>query len=231
MNPGASSPHRKAKILGPGAVVTLENASERARIRVRVVARDGHELRVEPLAGAGLAPTWTVGERRLLRTARPSGLYLQRATIAQAESDGSCSLRLEPGPARRKQQRHYFRMPVRLGVRLESRDDDDGEIVVLRACNLSGNGILLFDPLGYLEPGLDVRLVLPIGPSGEVVRLDARVVRAQEDPPRRVALSFEGIGDGARQLLLRYLVRQHRQHLQGGCGTGEGAKVYSIERP
>jgi hypothetical protein len=231
MNPGASSSHRKAKILGPGAVVTLENTSEGARVRVRVVSRSGRDLRVEPLAGTGLVPTWTAGDRRLLRTARPSGLYLQRATVEQTEADGSCSLKLEPGPARRKQQRHYFRMPVRLGVRLESKDEDDGEIVVLRACNLSGNGILLLDPLGYLEPGLDVRLVLPIGPAGDVVRLDARVVRAQEDSPRRVALSFEGIGDGTRQLLLRYLVRQHRQHLQGGCGSGEGAKVYSIERP
>jgi hypothetical protein len=230
MNRGATSPLPKARILGPGAVVTLEDARGSARCRVRVVTRSGRSVRVEPLAGAGVDSVWTAGDPHTLRAARPFGLFLYDVTVEGTEPDGSCRLLLGAGPAQRKQQRHFFRMPVRLGVRLE-RVGHDAEIVVLRACNLSGNGILVFDPQEYLELGQTVGLALPIGPAGEVVRLSSRVVRVQDEEPRRVALSFEAIGEGTRQALLRYLVRQHRLHLQGERGTGELAKVLSIERP
>lgn len=230
MNQGASSPLPKAKILGPRAVVTLEDAGGNARRRVRVLMRDGRSVRVEPLEGTGVAQTWTVGDSHNLRAARPFGLFLYHAKVDRTEPDGSCHLTLGPGPARRKQQRHYFRMPVRLGVRLEW-DGPRDEIIVLRACNLSGNGILVFDPDEVLELGTTLRIAVPIGPSGEVVHMRARVVRIQDEEPRRVAMSFVDIGEGTRQVLLRYLVRQHRLHLQGRREPGEGARIFSIERP
>jgi len=230
MNQGASSPLPKARIFGPGAVVTLEDACGDTRCRVRVLMRDGPRVHVEPLDGNGTAPAWQPGGVQNIRAARPFGLFLYRATVERAESDGSCHLTLGNDPARRKQQRHYFRMPVRLGVRLEW-DGAREEIVVLRACNLSGNGILVFDPNEALQLGATLRIAIPIGPSGEVVRIRARVVRIQEEEPRRVALSFVDLGEGTRQVLLRFLVRQHRLHQQGGREPGESAKIFSIERP
>jgi hypothetical protein len=230
MNRGVTSALPKAKILGPGSVVTLEDAQGDARRRVRILTRCGRSVRVEPLAGSGIAPIWTAGDAHVLRAARPFGLFLYHAVVEGPDPDGSCRLVLSSAPARRKQLRHYFRMPVRLGVRVE-RDGHEGEFVVLRACNLSGNGILVFDPAEYLDKGMSVRLALPIGPAGEIIRLCARGVRVQDEEPRRVALTFEGIGEGTRQALLRFLVRQHRQHRHGLRGTCEPARVFSIERP
>jgi hypothetical protein len=230
MNQGANSPLPKARILGPGAVVTLEDASGAARCRVRVLMREGRRVHVEPLDGRDTALIWPPRGAQNIRAARPFGLFLYHATVERAEPDGSCHLTLGSDPARRKQQRHYFRMPVRLGVRLEW-DGAREEIVVLRACNLSGSGILVFDPHETLQLGATLRIAIPIGPSGEVVHIRARVVRIQEEEPRRVAMSFVDLGEGTRQLLLRFLVRQHRMHLQGGRVSGESAKIFSIERP
>jgi c-di-GMP-binding flagellar brake protein YcgR len=100
-------------------------------------------------------------------------------------------------------------MPVRLGVQLEGSEGSAGA-TILRALDLSAGGILLLDPQARLSPPDRVRMGLPIGPAKGIVRLTCRVIRVQEDP-RRVALIFEGIGETARQLLLRYLFREHRR--------------------
>jgi len=221
------SPSRRARILGPGLVVTLESACDSSRVRVRVRTREGRSLCVEPLLGSDVKPAWTPGTALELRAARPFGLFLYRAAVEGTSDEGFSLLRLDAAPARRRQLRHDFRTPVRLGVMLEV-PPGDRPAPVLRVHNLSANGILISDPQGHLDAQATVRLRLPVGKAGEILRLPARVVWVHEGDPRRVGLCFDKISEGSRRMLLRYLVREHRR--RGRRPSGAPAPVISIER-
>jgi len=231
--PPPPNPLPRARIIGPGQVVTLESPADGTRVRARIARRSGQEVLVHPFCeGHHHAPEWTGGMPVLLRAARPFGLFVYQARLAEIAPDGTALLRLDETRPRRRQLRGYFRMPVRLGVMLET---EPGEpTVILRARNLSGSGILVFDPESRLIPQSTVRIGLPIGNSGELLRLPARVVRVQDGQTRRAALWFDGISEGARQMLLRYLVRQHRRAQQGRGRDGDKTGtvcVLPIERP
>jgi hypothetical protein len=226
------NPHPRARIIGPGLVVTLENPIDRFRTRVRIARREGREVLVHQISDGNRVRGWSRDGLVILRSARPFGLFLYRARMAEVSQDGTALLRLEDDRPRRRQLRGYFRMPVRLGIMLET---EPGEpTVILRARNLSGSGVLVYDPESILTPRTAVRVGLPVGNSGELLRLPARVVRIQEGPPRRAALWFDSISEGARQMLLRYLVRQHRRR-QGETGEEGNPKaevrVLPLERP
>jgi c-di-GMP-binding flagellar brake protein YcgR len=224
------SPPPRARILGAGAVVTLEDPEQGTRSRVRVRSRENRVVRVEPLPGANVSLRWREGANLTLRAARPSGLFCYRATVEGATDEGWGVLRLEAAPPRRRQLRGYFRMAVRFGVLLEV-SPEQRTAPMLRACNLSGSGILLHDPNRLLALRSQVRLGLPLGPAGEIVRLPARVIRTQDDPPR-AALAFDEISETSRLLLLRYLFREHRKRRKRGHSSmGFLAPVTPIERP
>jgi hypothetical protein len=248
----------KARILGPGSLVTLEDLYDGSRFRMRVRRREEDRIHLAPLEESALAPGWHVGSVLQVRVARPFGLFCYRATIQGADEEGCGILKLDAEPPQRRQLRGYFRMRVHLGVHFmgetggratsepaESPDRKDDASpaekparpqstkphtpVILRACNLSGSGALLLDPDGRLPLNAVVRLGIPILAGGACLRLDARVVRVQEDP-RRSAVFFEGISENARQHLLRYLFREHRRRLRGKRGA-ISAKVTPLERP
>ncbi len=225
------NPRPRARIIGPGQVVTIENPVDSSRAKFRIARRDGRDLLVYPFSEGQPAPAWARETPVVVRAARPFGLFLYAGQMAEMSQDGTAMIRLQEGPPRRRQLRGYFRMPVRLGVMLET---EPGEpTVILRARNLSGSGILVMDPESRLVPQTTVRLGLPVGNAGELLRLPARVVRAQEGRPRRVALSFQGISEGARQMLLRYLVREHRrrQSQTPGCpGEGDAPRILPLQR-
>ena len=224
------SPPPRARILGSGAVVTLEDGDQGTRSRVRVRSRANRLVHVEPLPGSGVSLRWTQGAAMVLRAARPSGLFCYHATVEGVTDEGWGILRLDSAPPRRRQLRGYFRMGVRFGVLLEV-GPGERTAPMLRACNLSGSGILLHDPDRLLLASSRVRLGLPLGPNGEILRLPARVIRIQDDPPR-AALAFEGISETSRLLLLRYLFREHRKRRKRGRSSmGFLAPVTPIERP
>lgn len=224
-----TSPRPKARILGPGLAITLEDAATGERARVRVRSRDGRKLTVEAIPGAGVASTWTPGAEIRLRVARPFGLFCYSAKVESTNADGGATIHLADTPPKRQQLRDYFRMPIRIGVRLED-SPDENTATILQGQNLSAGGILLLDAEGRLQQYDRVRLGLPIGPSGSIVRVSARVVRVQDDP-RRVALSFESINESTRRLLLRYLFREHlRRGRRTGAQTAETPQVTSIKR-
>ncbi len=223
-------PLPRARIIGPGQVVTLEDPESGARLRVRVGRREERRITLLPLADSPVSGDWSAGKRALLRAARPFGLFIYRVRLDEGAADGTGLVCLSEGLPRRRQLRGYFRMPVRLGVTLET--DLGGPIVILRARNLSGSGILLFDPESRLLPQATVRIGLPVGNAGEILRLPGRVVRTAGHPAHLAALSFDGISEGARQMLLRYLVRQHRKRQLHERGEDDrAARIVSIERP
>lgn len=224
------NPTPKARIIGPGLVVTLEHPASGMRLRARIALREGARVHLLPLS-ADLTPSeWRPGAPILLRAARSFGLFIYKTRFDGASPDGAMILSLREGRPQRRQLRGYFRMPVRLSVMLES--DLGDPIVIMRARNLSGSGILLFDPESKLALQTTVRLGLPVGNSGELLRLPARVVRVSASPTRLAALTFDGISEGARQMLLRYLVRQHRKRqLQGKRNGASPARIMPIERP
>ncbi|MFB3908478.1 MAG: PilZ domain-containing protein [Candidatus Eisenbacteria bacterium] len=235
----------KARILGPGSIVTLEDLYDGSRFRMRVRERVEERLHVGPLEDASMAPQWHAGSVLQVRVARPFGLFCYRAMVEGVDEEGCGILKLDPEPPQRRQLRGYFRMQVRLGVHLipqKKERDGEGETpapasapplpappVILRACNLSGSGALLHDPDGLLPLNAVVRLGIPILAGGACLRLPARVVRVQESP-RRSAVFFEGISENARQHLLRYLFREHRRRLRGKRGAVQ-AKITPLERP
>ena len=51
----------KARILGPGLAVTVEDARQSKRVRVRVTARSGRSVEVEPIPGTGITTCWEPG--------------------------------------------------------------------------------------------------------------------------------------------------------------------------
>jgi hypothetical protein len=223
-------PLPRARILGAGAFVTLEDRERGTRSRVRIRTRVDRIVEVEPLPGSGTSPQWMAGTSLVLRAARPSGLFCYRVIVEGVTPEGWGLLRLDPAPPRRRQLRGYFRMPVRFGVLLEVSSEEQ-TAPMLRACNLSGSGILLYDPDEVLQPQSRVRLGLPMGPNGEILRLPARVIRVQKDP-RRVALVFDAITETSRLLLLRFLFREHRKRRKlGQSEMGYLAPVTPIERP
>jgi hypothetical protein len=217
----------KARILGPGLSVTVEDADAGRRVRVRVRSRSGRVVELEPIPGAGITTHWKQGTAIRLRVARPFGLFRYSAEVEESQEDGRTRIRLSEDPPRRRQLRDFFRMPVRLAVQVE-RSDDPAGAAILRALDLSAGGVLLLDPERHISPGDQVRVGLPVGPSKGIVRLSCRVIRVQEDPPR-VALAFEAIGETARQLLLRYLFREHRRRTRrAGRGTHRKPRVTPI---
>lgn len=227
---GYPSPPLRARVIGRGAVVTLEDPEAGTRNRMRIVSRSGRIVEVEPLPGSGVLPCLRNGAKFTLRAARPSGLFCFQATVEGTTAEGRGVLRLDDTRPRRRQLREYFRMPVRFGVILEV---PTGEQMapMLRARNLSGSGILVLDPDGLLPASARVRIGIPLGPSGEIVRLPARVVRVQE-APRRAALAFDGLSEVSQLLLLRYLFREHRRRRKlGHSPMGYLAPVTPIERP
>jgi hypothetical protein len=220
----------RARVIGAGAVVTLEDPENGARSRMRILSRSGRIVEVEPLPGSGVLPHLRDRASLVLRAARPSGLFCFQAMVEGTSTDGRGVLRLSDAPPRRRQLRGYFRMPVRFGVLLEVPSGEQ-TAPMLRARNLSGSGILLLDPDCHLVRAARARVGIPLGPSGEIVRLPARVVRVQEGP-RRVALVFEEISEASRILLLRYLFREHRRRRKLGLTEmGYLAPVTPIERP
>lgn len=224
------NPLPRARIIGPGQVVTLEPPRGGSRLRVRITHREGSDIHVLPVPDDPAFRGWGRGTHLLLRAARPFGLFIYKARLEEISPDHTALIRLSEGRPRRRQLRGYFRMPVRLSVMLET--ELGGPIVILRARNLSGSGILLFDPDSRLIPGKMVGLGLPVGNSGEILRLPARVVRTSGEPARLAALAFDGISEGARQMLLRYLVRQHRKRQFHGRADGQSsARIVPIERP
>jgi c-di-GMP-binding flagellar brake protein YcgR len=158
-------------------------------------------------------------------------MFRYRATMEGAPAPGIWSLSIEEAPPKRQQLRDYFRMPVRLSVRV-SRPIEDAGPMILRASNLSAGGILLLDPTGALALGDSVSLGLPVGSQGEVLRVSARVVRLQCDPGR-VALAFEGVPESVRRVILRYLFREHRRNAKRGNRSRRRlARIRAIhERP
>lgn len=228
MNGESQRSVRRARVLGRGTIVTLECAEKGDRLRMRVVQRAGRSVSLEPLHGRGPIPAAVAGSQVMLRVARPFGLFVYKAEMGRVEGEGPVQLLLSETPPRRRQLRHFFRMPVRMGVVLGP--SDSGEPApVLRASNLSGNGILLFDPTERLSLNSSVQVGLPIGPKGEILRLNARVVRVEDAHPRRAALGFEGISEGARKAILRYLVREHRRRSSVPAEATTG-KIISINR-
>lgn len=224
------NPLPRARIIGPGQVVTLEDLEGGARLRARITHREGRRVSLLPLADGPASRSWVVGRRVLIRAARPFGLFIYRGDLDEVLPDGTALVCLSEARPRRRQLRGYFRMPVRLSVTLET--ELGGPIVILRARNLSGSGILVFDPESRLTPQTTVRIGLPVGNSGEILRLPARVVRMKGHPTHLAALAFDGISEGARQMLLRYLVRQHRKRQFRERGEDEPtARIVPIERP
>ncbi len=220
---------RRARVLGPGAILTLECPRSGERLKMRVTRRSGRALDVEPLHGGNPVPCSTPGSEVLLRVARPFGLFLYRGKMERAAPVGAAQILLSEAPPRRRQLRHFFRMRVRMGVVVES-NGRGGTAPVLRASNLSGSGILLMDPQGRLALDATARVGLPIGTRGEIARLDARVVRVETGPPRRAALCFEGIGEATRKAILRYLVREHRRRLGAPAGEATPGKIICLGR-
>lgn len=201
----------KARVLGPGACVTLEDKDEGTRLRVHIEVRTNGRLQVRPLDGTNVTVKWRPGANMELRAARPFGLFCYRTIVEGTTEDGHGVLALTGGPARRRQLRGYFRMKVRLGALIDA--PESSTTPMLRVCNLSGSGVLLRDPEHRLSKGQRVRVGLPIGPSGEIVRLQARVVRVQ--PGQGVAgLCFEEITESLRLVVLRYLFKEHRKRKQ-----------------
>ncbi len=227
---GNPSPPLRARVIGAGAVVTLEDPEQGTRSRMRILSRFDRIIEVEPLPGAGVLPHLRDRASLTLRAARPSGLFCFQATVERTTADGRGVLRLGDAPPRRRQLRGYFRMPVRFGVLLDVPSEEQ-MAPLLRARNLSGSGILLLDPDGRLLMAARVRVGIPVGPNGEIIRLTARVVRVQEGP-RRAALVFDGISEALRLLLLRHLFREHRRRRKLGLSPmGYLAPVTPIERP
>jgi hypothetical protein len=223
------SPLPRARILGAGAVVTLEQ-EQGVRSRVRVRFRSGRSLHVEPIPGSGVSPRLMDGGDLVIRVARPSGLFCFRAKAEGVTGEGWGLLRLSDSPPKRRQLREYFRMRVQFGVHLDLRSEER-TAPMLRASNLSGSGILLLDPEQLLAVQAQVRVGIPAGPNGEILRFPARVIRVQ-DGPRRAALVFDGISEASRLLLLRYLFREHRKRRKlGRSQMGYLAPVTPIERP
>jgi len=206
---GRASSRPRARILGPGLAITVEDVKTGKRVRVRVRSRSGSLVEVETLPGTGIVPSWSPGAAVRLRVARPFGLFCYSAKVEAPTVAGCTRMRCDPIPPRRRQLRDYFRMPVRLGIRLEGSEQGAGAWI-LRAVDLSAGGILLLDPDGHLRERDRVRLGLPIGPAKGIIPATCRVLRLQENP-RRAALIFEEISETARQILLRYLFRQHRR--------------------
>lgn len=227
---GDPSAPLRARVIGAGAVVTLEDSEQGTRSRMRILSRSDRIIEVEPLPGSGVQPRLRDQATLTLRAARPSGLFCYQATVEWTTADGRGMLRLGDGRPRRRQLRGYFRMPVRFGVLLEVPSDEQ-MAPMLRACNLSGSGILVLDPEGRLSLSEVARVGIPLGPNGEIIRMPARVVRVQEGP-HRAALAFDEISEAARILLLRYLFREHRKRRKLGLSPmGFLAPVTPIERP
>lgn len=157
---GYPSPPLRARVIGRGAVVTLEDPEVGTRNRMRIVSRSGRIVEVEPLPGSGVLPCLRNGAKFTLRAARPSGLFCFQATVEGTTAEGRGVLRLDDTRPRRRQLREYFRMPVRFGVILEV---PTGEQMapMLRARNLSGSGILVLDPDGLLPASARVRIGIP----------------------------------------------------------------------
>jgi hypothetical protein len=231
MTPSGSSSRPRARILGPGLSVILQGPRERSRMRVRVLRRKERKILVVAESEAGTKAKLSPGSKFLLRAARSFGLFCFRASVTGGEKDGSVWLELSNGPAKRKQMRDYFRMPIRLGVHLEL-EKDATTMPILRAVNLSAGGVLLLDPERRLKAHDTVRLGLPIGGGGEMWRAGARVTRIQEDP-RRAALAFVGIHESERVMLLRFILREHRRKklLRARKDAPTGRIVSFHERP
>jgi hypothetical protein len=198
----------RARILGPGISVVLEDPQDASRMRARVLRREARILEVEPESESTILEKLPQGARLELRVARAFGLFRFRAQVVSCEM-GRAKLELAAGPAVRHQMRDYFRMPVRFGVRLDS-ETVSPTAPLLRAVNLSAGGILLLDPRETIGPGDPVRLGLPVGPGGGLLRLQGRAVRVQQGP-RRVAVAFVEIHEAERMMLLRYILREHRR--------------------
>ncbi|MBM3287912.1 MAG: PilZ domain-containing protein [Candidatus Eisenbacteria bacterium] len=219
----------RARILGPRAIVVLEDPRAGSRGKVRILARSDRLLEVESLTGSDAPFPWAAGTGLQLRAARPFGLFCYWAIVAEAGGEGRGVLKLDPSCPKRRQMRGYFRMPVRLAALVETRSRSV-TTPMLRASNLSGSGILLDDPGGLLAPGARVRLGLPIAPSGELMRLSARVVRMQASP-RRAALTFDRITEGERLIVLRYLFREYcRRRKRRRFPRIDGARITPIKR-
>jgi c-di-GMP-binding flagellar brake protein YcgR len=231
MTPSGSSSRPRARILGPGLTVILEDPRDRSRMRVRVLARKGRKIQVAAEADTSAIAKLTPGTKFHLRAARSFGLFCFRTAVTSREADGSGWLELSAGPARRRQMRDYFRMAIRLGVHLEI-EKDATTMPILRAINLSAGGVLLLDPQSRLALHQTVRLGLPIGTGGEMWRARARVIRVQ-DEPRRAALAFTGIQESERVMLLRFILREHRRRklLRARKDPPAGRIVSINERP
>ena len=94
---------RRARILGSGAIVTLENETDASRMRVRVLSREGRMVEVEPVPGCGIDPHWSVGGRFQVRVARPFGLFVFHAQVSDGGEAARCVLELDSAPPRRRQ--------------------------------------------------------------------------------------------------------------------------------
>jgi c-di-GMP-binding flagellar brake protein YcgR len=118
-------------------------------------------------------------------------------------------------------------MRVRLGALLEV-PTHAVTAPMLRVCNLSGSGMLVRDPDHLLTEGRQVRLGLPIGPSGEIVRLQSRVVRVQSSQGT-AGVCFEEITESVRLVILRYLFKEHRKR-KHRSRRGLSAAIMPLER-
>ncbi len=202
-------PLPKARILGAGQSITVEDPRSKSRYRVLVDSRAGRTLHVTSLPGSGVKPDWKEGVSVHLRVVRPFGMFRYSARVVSNRNGSTIELQLDDRPPRRRQLREYFRLPVQLSVQVSTGEAGEPR-ALLRALDLSAGGLLLMDLDRRLSPGASINLGLPIGPAGEILRVWGRVVRTQNNPST-VAVSFDGIHESTRQVILRYLFREHRR--------------------
>lgn len=209
-----------------------------SQIRVGLAAKDDFPrfaTKVEGKADSGywIYAPYTDDYRSMIRTQDElevsmmwkGAVYFFGATVIGEKHDRVKLLLISnPEFIRREQRREFVRVPVMLDAQIARvpamRDASTDEWVAVAASDISGGGAGLFiwnkDVPVWLSAGQRIRIALPIGPDGGMIRLMGQVMRLgkpEEGPTGGVNMGvrFIEIPESERRVIIRFVFDRQRE--------------------